>query len=168
MLREGLFDHHRRDSIPLLVAAAGGQPLAQALYGPVPEGYAWYIELAGFLVVGNSHTAAAILAASPDNTNVPSLAAWDGAGLQAQVPAATSGAWSLPLPMYLGPGHWARVLLAGGTLANGDAATATFQTAVHQLDPRYMMSPEDTAQVKRAHERAEAELNLDAVGQRAV
>lgn len=152
MLREGLFDHHRTDTLALV--AAGNPVLAQAAFGPVPEGYAWYVELATYLIAGNSHTAIAALAVTPDNGALPAFASWDGQGLKATNPAATLGSWSLPLPIYVPPSHFLRVILVAGTIVAGDTATATFQTAVHQLNPRAFMSPDDQAQVAAAHQRA--------------
>ena len=168
MLREGLFEHHRRDSVA--VVAAGGTPLAQGFYGPVPEGYAWYVELAAFGVLGNSHTAIAALAVSPDNAALGSIAGWDFAGLQAEVaPAVVSGQFPLALPLYVPANHWVRLLAFGGSLAAADLVNFSFQTAVHQLNPRLMMSPDDMAQVKAAHERVAAGLSETAVaGRRAV
>jgi hypothetical protein len=171
VFREGVFDHHRRDAVAAVAAAAGGQPLIQGTFGPCPEGYAWYVELATFLVAGNAHNAIGWLAVTPDNGPLPSFAGWDGYGLAiGSGAAAVGGPFSLPLPLYVPPGHWVRCLLQGGTLANGDAATFTFQTAVHQLDPLMgMMTPEETAEVLAAHEHVGAELASPAVaGRRAV
>jgi hypothetical protein len=164
-MREGLFDHHRLENLALV--AAGGTPIAQAVLGPVPEGYAWYLEQAAYTVVGNSHTAAIDLAVTPDGGALPAQATWDHQGLVWTTAAAVRGSMQTGLAIYLGPGHFLHVYLSGGTLAAGDAATVTLQVAVHQLDPHFLMSPDDTVQVKEAHERMAAELNMDAVGERA-
>lgn len=171
MFRDGLFDHHRRDAVAVVAAAAGGQPLGQGLIGPVPMGYAWYVEFATFLVVGNSHTAIAVLAVTPDNGALPSLAGWDGYGASSfSGAAAVSGAIPLALPLYVPEGHWLRAILIPGTLANGDAATVTLQTAVHQLDPMLgLMSAEDRLELYASHERVGADVAETATaGRRAV
>lgn len=167
MYREGLFEHHRRDALAIVAAAAGGQPLGQGVLGPCPEGYAWYVELAAFQVVGAAHNAIVALVVTPDNGPLPSFAGWDGYGLQAVSGAAASfGSFPLQLPLYVPPGNFLRAIVQGGTLANGDAVTVSVQTAVHQLDLGLgLMSPEDRAQVLAAHEHVGAPLAQTAVAE---
>lgn len=167
-MREGLFVNHRHDLIPMVAAAVGGAPIAQGILPPIPQGYCWYLESIGWAVGGNSHTAELNVAVVADDGPLPGIAAWDRAGLVALGAAATRGVLAPSLAIYAGPGQVPHFYLAPGTLANGDSAVVSVQSAVHQLDPHFLMSPEDTAQVKAAHERMAAELNMDAVGRRAV
>lgn len=159
MLRQGLFDHHRLDSVSM--TAAGGTPTAQATLGMVPEGYAWYIENFAFSVVGNSHTAAIDVAATVDNGPLPAQALWDHQGLLDTFTAAVRGSQNNASAWYVPPAHFLRAYASGGTLAAGDVVVVTFQVAVHQLNPRAFMSPEDRAQVMAAHEREPEHLFAD-------
>jgi hypothetical protein len=153
MHREGVFVRHRLDTLALL--AAGGTPLAQGVIGPVPEGYCWYIEAIGFSVVGNSHTAVPLVAVTPDGGPLPAAASWDGQGLvwTPSGVAAVRGSENAGHALYVGPGRFAHAVLLPGTLAAGDAATFTFQVAVHELNPRFLMSREEADLVREAHER---------------
>lgn len=150
-MREGLFDHHRLDTISLL---AGAGNTAQRNLGPAPEGYCWYLEQIGFCVVGASHTAILDVAVLPDQGDLPTQALWDHQGLVWRSgAAAVAGSLNPGLAIYVPPSHFVHAYLSGGTLASGDAATVTFQLAVHQLDPHYLMSPEDRDAVRAAHQR---------------
>lgn len=173
MHREGVFTHHRLDTLPGL--AAGGTPTAQVVLGPVPEGFCWYIEGIGFAVVGNSHTAAVDVAVTPDGGTLPAQASWDHAGLvwkfdSGTAIAAIAGSSKMLTPIYMGPGHFAHAYFSGGTLAAGDAVTVTFQVAVHELNPRFVLSPEEIEQVARSHERYPAHeiAEVATAGERAV
>lgn len=167
-MREGLFEHHRLDPVTLVAATLGAGPVAQGILGPVPQGYTWYIESVAFSVAGANHTAEYNMAVTVDDPPLPASAVWDRAGLELVIPAAIRGSSPPGIAWYAQAGHFIRHYLSGGTLAAGDVVTVTTQIAVHQLDPHFLMSPEDAAQVKSAHERMSAELNMDAVGQRAV
>lgn len=151
MLREGLFDHHRREVLSM--TAAGGTPTAQGTLGMVPEGYAWYVENFAYSVVGNSHTAAMDIAVSVDNGPLPAQALWDHAGLVDTFAAAVRGSQNNGVAWYVPPGTFLRAYASGGTLAAGDVVVVNFQIAVHQLNPRAFMSPDDQAQVAAAHQR---------------
>ena len=152
MFRQGLFDHHRLDTLAML--AAGGTPVAQKVLGPVPEGYCWYVEVIGFSVVGNSHTALLDVAVTPDGGDLPAQATWDHQGLVWTVPtAAVRASENAGHAIYVAPGHFIHAYASGGTLAANDPVAVTFQIAVHQLDPQFLMSPEDRAAVRQAHER---------------
>lgn len=151
MLRQGLFDHHRLE--PLALVAAGATPTAQGVLGPVPEGYAWYLEQVAYTVAGNSHTAAMDLAVAVDGGPLPAQASWDHAGLVWTTAAAVRASMNPGLAIFVPPGHFVHAYLSGGTLAAGDTAVVTFQVAVHQLDPRFVMSPEDARAVAESHER---------------
>jgi hypothetical protein len=168
-MREGLFDHHRRDSQQALAAAVGGQPNAQGVLGPVPEGYAWYVENFAYTVVGANHTALIDVAVLRDDGPLPAQATWDHQGLVWTGPAAAQikGSTNNGVAWYAPAGTFLKWSAAPGTLANGDVVVVTYQIAVHQLDPHFLMSPDDALQVKSAHERMAAELNQDAVGARA-
>ena len=165
-MREGLFDHHRRDFLTISVPAS---VLGQAALGPVPEGYAWYVENFAYTVLGNSHTALVDVAITPDGGNLPAQATWDHQGLVWTNPgaAAIRASANNGVAWYAPPGSFIHVVGANGTLASGDVIVAQFQVAVHQLDPHYLMAPDDATQVKAARERMAAELNQDAVGPRA-
>lgn len=167
MLREGMFDHHRLDAVSAV--AAGGTPLAQLSLGPVPQGYVWYIENIAFSVLGNAHTAAVDVAITPDDVVLPAQASWDHAGLVWTLAAAIRGSVQPGLPFYAQAGHFVHLVAAGGTLAAADVVVATFQVAVHQLNPAAFMSPEDRQAVRAAHEHPNSGLVESAVaGRRAV
>ncbi len=151
-MREGLFDHHRLDTFAMV--AAGGTPVAQKAWVGPAEGYCWYIEVAAFCVVGNSHNALFDLAVTPDQGDLPTQALWDHQGLAWTVRTATIAASrDNAAAIYVPPSHFIRAYASGGSLAAADAVTVTLQVAVHQLDPQYMMSPEDRSAVRAAHER---------------
>lgn len=176
MHREGIFEKHRLDSITLTSAAIGGLQQAEGHVGPVPQGYAWYVENFDWLVRGNSHNAQVVAAVTPDDTTLggtAGFAVWDGMGMVVAPAAAAIGGSSVPAAaFYMGPGHSFHVLAFGGSLAAGDVIVPTLQIAVHQLDPAFIMSPEDAQQVKERHERMAGAgatgLNMDAVGASAV
>lgn len=169
-MREGLFDHHRLDSIQLAFNASNVVP-GVACHPVVPQGYAWYIENLAYAVLGNSHTTVVEFAVTPDDTALPAESTWDNAGLiwtnGTGAAALVRGSVQPGCPWYVGPGHALHVQAHAGTAVSGDVLAVTFQVAVHQLDPHYIMSPDDALQVKAAHERMSAELNQDAVGPRA-
>lgn len=171
MLREGFFEKHRLDSITLVSAAISALQQAEGHIGPVPQGYAWYVENFDWLVRGNSHNAQVVAAITTDDTTlggVGGFATWDGMGMVVAPVAAAIGGSSVPAAaFYMGPGHSFHVLAFGGSLAAGDVIVPTLQIAVHQLNPHFIQSPDDQVQVQRAHERLGAELNMDAVGGRA-
>jgi hypothetical protein len=170
MMREGLFEHHRLDTVQLPFNASNVVP-GLACHQPVPQGYAWYIENLAYLVIGNSHTTVVEFAITPDDTALPAETGWDGAGLVwtngTGAAALVRGAVQPGLPWYVAPGHALHVQAHAGTAVSGDILAVTFQVAVHSLDVQYMMSPEDTKQLKERHERMAAGLNMDAVGERA-
>lgn len=172
MHREGIFEKHRLDSITLVSAAIGGLQQAEGHIGPVPQGYAWYVENFAWLVRGNSHNAQVVVAVTPDDTTLGGsggLATWDGMGMVVSPVAAATGGGVVPgAAFYMGPGHSLHVLAFGGSLAGGDVIVPTAQIAVHQLDPSWMMSREDARQVLEAREHVGAELARSAVGGRAV
>lgn len=156
MHREGVFEHHRVDSVTMVMASLAGLVQGQAFLGPVPQGYAWYVENFASLVKGNSHTANCWFAATVDDGPLggpqSGLAAWDGQGLLVPLSAGIANWWSGE-PGYVGPGHVLHVLASaaqGGTVVAGDIVTATVQIAVHQLDPLIFMSPEDQQQAHQA------------------
>lgn len=151
MHREGIFESHRLDPVTVLAAAVGGSPQAEAKLGPVPQGYAWYLENVAYSITGSSHTAALDLVITPDDTSQPANAVWDHAGLVWTTPAAVRGFSGPGAAYYAGPGHWIHAVASGGTLANGDVLTVTFQVAVHQLDPSLgISSPVDQMQARHA------------------
>lgn len=150
MLREGIFDHHRLEV--LLATAAGGTPIAQTVLGPVPEGYAWYLEQVAYTIVGNNHTAALDVAVTPDGGTLPAQATWDHQGLVWTLAAAVRGSMQPGIAVYVAPGHFAHFYASGGTLAASDVLSVTCQVAAHQLDPHYLMTPEDRRAIAASHE----------------
>src|SRR6185437_6037592 len=126
----------------------------------------WYLEDYGFGLVGGAHTAEVILALSPDNGNLPSIAAWDAWGIFEDTPAASRGSRNFAAAIKIPEGSYVRALATGGTLAAADVVTVTFQLAVHQLNPSFLMSEEDRRQVLAAHERTGAPLAETATAQR--
>lgn len=167
-MRQGLFDHHRLDTILISCNAAG---VAQKAYGPASEGYCWYLELVTFSVIGNSHTTICDVAVTPDNGDLPAQSTWDHDGLiWTQAAAVIAASQSFEPAVFVDQSHFLHAYGFGGTMVSGDVLQATFQVAVHQLDPQHWMSPEDRNQVREAHERlAEHQVAASAVsGRRAV
>ena len=165
MLREGLFSHHRRDFLSL--AASGTPVTAQGSIGPVPEGYAWYIEAWAYTVLGTSHTALLALAVTPDNGTIPPPTTWDYAGVISGSASAAFFATLIPgNPIYVPPAHFIRPYLWGGTLAAADVVNFNLQASVHQLDPPVLMSPEDRRQAAASHQHLDSGLVETAVAAR--
>lgn len=166
MHREGIFEKHRLDTLYSSFVAGN---VAQLQFGPVPQGYAWYVENFAFVVLGNSHTTIAEVAITPDDTQLPAEASWDNDGLVWGSPGVTAARFATVQPgvaWYMGPGHWLHLSAHGGTAVAGDVLSATAQIAVHQLDPDFIMSPEDAKQLRAAHEHLAAELAHSAVAER--
>lgn len=149
---QGIFHHRYKDSIALVADAT---PAAQKLYGPCPMGYEWYIEVVSFAVVGNTHTAIFDLAVTPDGGTLPAEATWDHAGLLwSNVTAAVKGSENTGPPFFVDEGEFVHILVAGGTLAQGDGITVNFQIRVDEKSPIYgLMTPEERAELAAAHER---------------
>jgi hypothetical protein len=160
MHRQGIFDHH----VPMLgsTGTATSAGVAKAGYGPVPEGYCWYIErysvhcptsgavAAVFVVLGATGTGAIDPGYRADYTTAGADAVGD----------ANSA-------IYVPAGYHFVVQWTAAT--SGDVCTASIQYAVHQIDPSHMNSPQDLRQMAAAHQHAAAELNGTAVaGRRAV
>lgn len=155
MFRDGVFRGHRQEN--LVAVAAGGTPTAQAVLGPVPEGYAWYLEVITFAVIGNSHTAVFDLAVTPDNGSLPAQATWDHQGAVLTVtPAAVRGTSPNAVPIYVPPAHYVHAYFSGGTLAAGDVATVALQIATHELNPLFLQSREEIERELASHERRPA------------
>ena len=160
MMREGIFDHHTTE--PYITALANATPTAQNFYGPCPAGYAWYVEAATFHL--SAHTAVAELAVS-NGSQVPAI--WDRQNREWWFgAAAVDGAVGPSNAWYVPEGYFLVAFWSGGTLAQNDVATMSFQIAVHQLNPRAMMSPEDMRAVRAEHERAGSPLTESAVAGR--
>jgi hypothetical protein len=166
MYREGIFEGHRLDTVLVTYGAAN---VAQGQLGPVPQGYAWYVENFAHAILGNSHTCALEVAITPDDTTLAVNASWDSAGL-----VWVSGSGASPvvrnsiqpgIAWRIGPGHWLHWQAHAGTGVQGDVLSATAQVAVHVLDPQYLMTPEDAREVMAAHERVNAGLVHSAVAE---
>lgn len=168
MFREGVFKSHRQEL--LLTTAAGGTPTAQGVIGPVPEGFCWYLEVVAFTVIGNSHTASFDLAVTPDNGSLPAQASWDHQGLVWTLGAAVRGSENAGHAIYVPPSHFVHAYFSGGTLAAADVCSATFQVAVHELNPRWLQSKEEVERELASHERYPAHevAEVATAGKRAV
>ena len=140
MFREGIFDHHRPMEGKVAVANASG--VATTFYGPVPEGYAWYVERLS-THAPTTNTACSIFVSAEASTSDP--------GFRADFTAVADDIADEVNPIYLPAGYYLVVRWTGAT--SGDTCTASAQIAVHQLNPALFMSPEDRAQVREAHER---------------
>ncbi len=149
----GTFHHYERPSVSA-VADAGA--VAQKAIGPVPEGFVWYVEIVGYVVIGNSHTAVIAAAISPDNGPLPAQATWDGAGMVwTTLTAAIRNSENTGPPFFLDSGEYLRAILSGGTLAQGDVVTVTYQIRVNEKEPVWgLLTPEERAELAAAHERA--------------
>ena len=170
-MREGLFDHHRVDSVTITVQNVGGLVQGEKILGPVPEGYAWYVENLAHVVKGNNRSAVVWWVVTVDDGALggpAGLVNFDGQG-QAAAVGGLAGNYFCAAPIYVGPGHVLHALASaaqGSSVQAGDQVTATAQIAVHQLDPQWMMSPEDRRQVLESHQRRGAELAQVAVAER--
>lgn len=160
MSRAGIYEYH----VPMLgaTATANTSGVAKAGFGPVPEGYCWYIErysvhcptanaVAGvFVVQGTTGTAAIDPSYRADYTTAGADAVGDAFHA-----------------IYVPAGYHLVVQWTAAT--SGDLCVASIQYAVHQLNSREMMSPQDVAQLAASHEHAGAQLTSSATaGKRAI
>jgi hypothetical protein len=125
------------------VGVANAAGVATCFYGPTPEGYVWYVER----LSSHAPTQATTLQvfASPDSTNTDP-------GYRADFSGAAADAISDETnPIYVPAGYYLVFRWAAATA--GDVCVAAVQIAVHQLNPQYLMSPEDRVAVREAHER---------------
>lgn len=172
-MREGLFVGHRFDYPVAKAATIAALVQGEARLGPVPQGYAWYAEDVAFMTSGG-HFCTVLLAVTIDDGPLGGgggIAAWDGQGLENEAVNTFTNFSNAPTGLYIPQGHVLHLSasnLVNGNLANNDQVVFTVQTAVHQLDPHYMMSEEDAMQVHDRRERMAAGLNQDAVGATAV
>jgi hypothetical protein len=145
--------HHRyRDSFQMV--AAGGTPVAQKAYGPVPQGYEWYVEIVAYSVTGNSHTAAFDLAVGPDNGDLPAQATWDHAGMVWTSPALVRNSENTGPPFFMDVGEFIHAYASGGTLAAADVVVVTYQIAVYEKEPLWgLLTPEERAELAADRER---------------
>jgi hypothetical protein len=160
MLRAGFYDHH----VPMLGATgtATSAGVAKVGYGPVPEGYCWYIERYSVHCPTGAAVAAVFVAQGATGT-----AAVDS-GYRADYTTAGADAVGDSFnAIYVPAGYHFIVQWTAAT--SGDVCTASIQYAVHQLDPHIMTSREDVRQIQASHEHATAPVNDSAVaGRRAV
>ena len=164
MHREGIFQTH----IPALgaTATASSAGVAKMRWGPVPEGYCWYIErysgycptaaatAAVFVVLGSTGTAAVDPSYQMDSTIMAA--------------AQTSVVGDANQPIYVPAGYHFVFQFTGAT--SGDKCVGSIQHAVHQLDPRVgNMSSADVHQLQLAHQHNTAPLtDVATAGKRAV
>lgn len=158
MMRMGVFDHTRPAEPKSGTANASG--VASLFYGPCPEGYGWYIERISVHCPTAAAVAHVCVALTP-------LSAVD---YGSRMDFTTGGADSIAdesTAIYVPAGYSLSIIWTAATSA--DVCTASVQYAVHQLDPRYMMSPEDMREVQAAHEHPKSPLTHPAVaGERAI
>lgn len=145
-MREGIFDHHVAMLGASAVANSAG--VAKAGYGPVPEGYCWYIERYSAHCPTSAAVAAVFVVLGATGT-----AAIDPS-YRADFQTTTGGdvVGDAFHAIYLPPGYHFVMQWTGA--ANADVCTASIQYAVHQLDPGHMMTRQDIRQIQASHEHA--------------
>ncbi len=160
MYRQGVFEIHRPMEGRGGVASSAG--IAKASYGPVPEGYCWYIERYSV----HCPTAAAVAAVFVTQ-GATGTAAIDPGYRADYTTAGADAVGDAFHAIYVPAGYHFTVQWTGAT--SGDACTASCQIAVHQVDPMNNMSRQDVRQVQAAHEHAATPLTeVATAGRRAI
>lgn len=160
MHREGVFDHH----VPMQgsSALANSSGVAKVGFGPVPQGYVWYIErysvhcptaaavASVFVVHGTTGTAAVDTSFRADYTTAGKDAVGDAFHA-----------------IYVPEGY--HFLVQWTSATNLDQCVASIQYAVHELDPlvRGIMSGQDVRQLSESHESIMSPLTHSAIGNEA-
>ena len=149
--RAGLYDHH----VPMqgLTVNANASGIATAAYPPVPEGYAWYIERYSV----HCPTSAAVASVNVILGVVSAVAANAALDSSARADFTTNGKDSVGdanSAIYVPPGY--SLVIQWTAATSGDICIASIQYAVHELEPRRFMSPEDLRQVQAAAQHATA------------
>ena len=157
MHRQGVFVRH--EPMEGKVASANSSGVAKVGYGPVPEGYCWYIErysvhcptaaavASVFVVQGATGTAAVDTSYRADYTTAGADAVGDAFHA-----------------IYIPSGY--HFLIQWTAATSADVCVASCQIAVHQLDPMGNMSPQDVQLVNAAHEHLSSPLVEPATAQK--
>ena len=157
MHRLGIFERH----IPMegKTASANSSGVAKVGYGPVPEGYCWYIErysvhcptaaavAAVFVTLGATGTAAVDPSYRTDYTTAGADAVGDAFHA-----------------IYVPAGYHLVIQWTAATSA--DVCTASIQYAVHDLNPMQNMSQHDIHLVNESHEHLSSPLVESATAQK--
>ncbi len=147
MQTAGFYDHH----VPMLGATgtATTAGVAKAGFGPVPQGYCWYIERYSM----HCPTAAAVAAVFVTQGSTGTAAI--DPGYRADYTTAGADAVGDAFhAIYIPEGYHFTAQWTAAT--SGDVCTASIQYAVHQLNPQILSSPQDIRQVQAAHEHMSA------------
>lgn len=160
-VRAGLYDHH----VPMqgVTVLANTSGIATAVYGPVPEGYAWYIERYSV----HCPTSAAIASVNVILGPVNAVAANAALDSSARADYTTTGkdlVGDSNSPIYVAPGY--SLVIQWTAATSGDICIASIQYAVHELEPRRFMSPEDQRQVAAAGQHATGPVTQTATAER--
>lgn len=148
-LRVGLYNHH----VPMqgLTVTANTSGIATAAYSPVPEGYAWYIERYSV----HCPTSASIASVNVILGTVSQVAANAALDTSARADYTINGKDAVGdsnSAIYVAPGY--SLVIQWTAATSGDICIASIQYAVHELEPRKFMSPEDLRQVAAAGQHA--------------
>ena len=154
MYRQGIYEYH----VPMTSAsspAASSGGVAHATWGPVPEGYCWYVERYG----GHCPTAAAKQGVFVVNGAVPTTAI--DPGYRADIATVAGDIVGDAFhAIYVPAGYY--FVMEWTSATSGDICTGSIQYAVHQLNPRGFASPQDTLQQLASHEHMASPLNVPA------
>lgn len=159
-VRAGLYDHH----VPAqgITSKANTSGIATNVYGPVPEGYAWYVErisvhcptdgaVADVHVILGTINQVAANAALDTSARVDHTEDGDDAVADENSAVFVPAGYSLVV-------QWT-------SATSGDICVSAVQYAVHELEPRRFMSPEDLRQLQAAHQHATAPVSQTAVAE---
>ena len=158
MYRMGILDH----TVPMqgrTSAAASSAGVADTWYGPVPEGFIWYVERVSVYCPTSAAAVALYVSTSELGTDLGSRADYTSAGANAIADEFN--------PIYLPEGYYLHVQWTAAT--SGDRCTSGVQYAVHEKNPGDIMNPVELRQVAAMHQHPTAEVNVPATAhQRAV
>lgn len=159
-LRAGLYDH----TVPMqgVTVTANTSGIATAVYGPVPEGYDWWVERYSV----HCPTSAAVASVNVILGPVSQVAANAALDSSARADFTTTGkdlvgdAFSA---IYVPAGY--SLVIQWTAATSGDICIASVQYDVHEKNPRHFMSPQDVHQIAAAHQHATSPVSESAVAE---
>ena len=160
MYRQGVYEYH----VPMLgaTATANASGIAKAGYGPVPEGYCWYIERYSVHCPTSGAVAAVFVAQGSTGTG-----AVDPSYRTDYTTAGADAVGDAFHAIYVPSGY--HLVIQWTAATSGDLCVASIQYAVHQLNPNVIGSRQDALQEHAAHQHLTSPLtHVATAGERAV